>query len=129
MAFGIKALADNKGSQMNAGYMRVAVALWITALVAGGHAESFTNWPVLTDASEYVAQGIACGNAVHERELAAVRTNTFLPYCGIWQPYIASLQREMEWYLYCLYIDHENGPLTDAGDDFLYFTTDVRLFD
>lgn len=108
---------------MNAGYLRVAVALWFVALVAGGYAESFPNRPALADMSEYAAQGIICGNAVRERELAVNRSRSFLPYCGVWQPYIVSLQSEIE-YLAPSYIDHENGPLTDAGDEFLYFTLD-----
>ena len=123
MAFGTKALADNGGIQMNAGYLRVAGALWSVALVVGGYAESFPNRPSLKDMDEYVAQGMICGNALRERELAVNRNPSFLPYCGVWQPYIVFLQQELET-LAPLYIDHENGPLADTEDDILYFTLD-----
>lgn len=108
---------------MNAESLRVVVTLWIVAMVAGGYAESFPNRPVAWEQSGYVAQGIVCGNAVRERELVVNRNQNFLPYCGVWQPYIVSLQQELET-LAPMYIDHENGPLTDAEDDFLYFTLD-----
>ena len=108
---------------MNAGYLRVTVALWIVAIVASGYAESFPNRPSLKDMDEYLAQGMICGNALRERELAVNRNPSFLPYCGVWQPYIVFLQQELET-LAPLYIDHENGQLTDTEDDILYFTLD-----
>ena len=101
----------------------MAVALWAVALVASGYAESFSNRPTAGDMSEYVAQGIICGNAVRERELAVSSSQNLLPYCGTWQPYVASLQQELET-LAPIYIDHDNGPLTDAGNAFLHFTLD-----
>lgn len=106
---------------MNAGYLRVAVAFWIVALVVGGYAESFPNRPSLEDMSECVEQGIICGNAVRERELAVNRSRSFLPYCGVWQPYIVLLQQELET-LAPFYINSVSGPLNANHTSFLYFT-------
>ncbi|MDD5676701.1 MAG: hypothetical protein PHW60_01760 [Kiritimatiellae bacterium] len=67
MAFGIKALADDRGSQMNAGYLRVAVALWIVALVAVGYAESYPNRPTAGEMNNIVDKGTECVLGVNER--------------------------------------------------------------
>ena len=67
MAFGIKALADDRGSQMSAGYLRVAVALWIVTLVAGGYAESFPDRPTAGELDEIVELGTGCFHGVNER--------------------------------------------------------------
>jgi len=67
MTFGIKALADDRGSQMKVGYLRVAVALWIVALVAGGDAESYSNRPIAGEMDNIVVQGTECMLGVNER--------------------------------------------------------------
>lgn len=67
MAFGITALAGDRGIQMKAGYLRVTVALWIVALVAGGYAESYPNRPTASEMDEIVEQGTACVLGVNER--------------------------------------------------------------
>ena len=100
-----------------------ALVIWLFLIISFGFAEDFQSRPTLSELNEMVKQAIVCGKAVRERELAVNRSQSFLPYCGVWQPYIISLQQELET-LAPNYIDHENGPLTDAGDDFLYFTMD-----
>ncbi|MBU0714076.1 MAG: hypothetical protein KJ964_01800 [Verrucomicrobia bacterium] len=67
MAFGIKTLADDRGSQMNAGYLRVTVALWIVALVAGGYAESYPTRPTASELDDIVEQGMECVSGMNER--------------------------------------------------------------
>lgn len=52
---------------MNAGCLRMAVALWIVALVAGGHAESYPNRPTANEMNEIVDLGTACVLGVNER--------------------------------------------------------------
>jgi hypothetical protein len=82
------------GSRMKPKYIHIVSAIWLFA-VASIFAESFTNRPTAGDMQEIVDEGIACGNAVCERDLAVGETNAVLPYCGHGQSYFASLQQEL----------------------------------
>jgi len=103
--------------------MLLCLFAWIFLIAPNGFSESFPNRPAAGELEEIVEQGITCGNAVRERGLAVNDAGNFLPYCGHGQSYFASLQQELE-SLAPMYIDHENGPLTDMGDEFLYFDLD-----
>lgn len=105
-------------------HFHVVIMVWILMVGTIGFAESFTNRPTASGMGDIVEGGITSGNAVYEREVVVGYTNTFLPYCGHGQSYFVSLQRKLEWYLYYRYIDHDNGPLTDEKDDFIYFNLD-----
>lgn len=70
MAFGINTLADEEGYTMKVGYLRVAVVLWIVALVAGGYAESYPNRPTASEMNDIVELGSECFRGVNERCLA-----------------------------------------------------------
>jgi len=105
-------------------FLVIPIGFAIIPIPPGGFTEEdFQGRPTLDELNEQVNHGIIAGNAVQERDVAVNRDVNFLPYCGTWQPYITSLQQELET-LASIYIDHENGPLTDAGDDFVYFTLD-----
>ena len=91
------------------------------AIASVGFADTFQNRPTCSVLDDTVAQGIACNDTLLERELVLSSTNTFLPYCGIPQSYIASLQQELE-QLSTQYIDHVNGPFTATNTAFLNFT-------
>lgn len=104
-------------------YIHIVLVIWFFAAVSIGIAETFQNRPTLSGLNETVNQAIVCGNAVIERDVVVNRNQSFFPYCGHGQSYFASLQQELE-VLSPMYIDHDNGPLTDAGDNFLYFTLD-----
>jgi len=98
------------------------IGFWISAAVSVGFAENFQDRPTLSELNETVEQAITCGNAVIERDAVVNRNQNFMPYCGHWPDYFASLQYELEYYLPQLYVDHANGPLTTNHAAFLYFT-------
>ncbi|MFC1453776.1 hypothetical protein ACFLQL_01200 [Verrucomicrobiota bacterium] len=107
---------------MNIKSFHIGLAIWIFAVVSV-FAESYPNRPSAGELEEIAEQGMVCGNAVRKRGVVANDAGSFLPYCGYGQPYFASLQQKLET-LAPIYIDHENGPLTDEEDDFIYFNID-----
>ncbi len=108
---------------MTTKYFHIVLAIWFCAVIPLVFAEDFQNRPTLSGLNETVNQATVCGNAVIERDVVVNRNQNFFPYCGHGQSYFASLQQEFET-LAPIYIDHENGPLTDEGDEFLYFDLD-----
>lgn len=106
---------------MNTKYFYIGLAIWTIIFVPIGFAEDFQSRPALSELNELVNQAIVNGNAVRERDVVVNRTKAFFPYCGLWQPYFASLQSELE-YLPPWYVDHASGPLNAGKTGFLYFT-------
>lgn len=106
---------------MNAKNIYPGLILWFFTALAVGWATDFPSRPTVAEMETAVTTGTVCGAAVRERTLAVNNGQTFLPYCGFRQPYVASLQQTLEG-LAPQYVDDVNGPFTAAGTNFLYFT-------